>query len=62
MDYRIYYDRFISVDAEMRKATKTHWLYCLRVAIREGNETLLEHSSKILAMYALAEHDLSVNV
>lgn len=62
MNYYIYHDRFLSANAEMREATKAHWLYCLRVAIREGNETLLEHSSRILAMYALAEQEMSVNV
>lgn len=59
-NYYNWYKRYLSADEEMREATKRHWLRCLASAIREGNETLLEHSSKILAMYALAENDTSI--
>lgn len=56
--YGTHYKRYLNADDETRECTKKHWIRCHANAIVSKNETMILHSARILAAYALADNGM----
>ena len=55
--YERYYEMFKNSNAEMRKASKEHWLKCHSENVASKREDLIIFSARILATIAMVESE-----
>lgn len=60
--YDRYFAQYLTADADARKASKEHWLKCHRKNLASGRGEMIIFSAQILAMQAMADKCLAVNI